>query len=31
LTELERVLRNEWARLVALLVAQYRRLDLAED
>jgi RNA polymerase sigma factor (sigma-70 family) len=31
LTELERVLRNEWARLVALLVAQYRRLELAED
>ena len=31
LTEVERVLRNEWARLVALLVAQYRRLDLAED
>ena len=31
MTELERVLRNEWARLVALLVAQYRRLDLAED
>ncbi|MDQ4053815.1 MAG: RNA polymerase subunit sigma-24 [Actinomycetota bacterium] len=31
MTEVERVLRNEWARLVALLVAQYRRLDLAED
>jgi RNA polymerase sigma factor (sigma-70 family) len=30
-TELERVLRDEWGRLMALLVAQYRRLDLAED
>jgi RNA polymerase sigma-70 factor (ECF subfamily) len=28
---LERVWREEWGRLVALLVAQYRRLDLAED
>ena len=28
---LERVLRDEWGRLLALLVAQYRRLDLAED
>ena len=25
------VLRDEWGRLLALLVAQYRRLDLAED
>jgi RNA polymerase sigma-70 factor (ECF subfamily) len=29
--ELERVLRDQWGRLLALLVAQYRRLDLAED
>ena len=28
---LERLLREEWGRLLALLVAQYRRLDLAED
>ncbi len=28
---LEGLLREEWGRLVALLVAQYRRLDLAED
>lgn len=28
---LERLLRDEWGRLLALLVAQYRRLDLAED
>ena len=28
---IERVLRDEWGRLLALLVAQYRRLDLAED
>jgi RNA polymerase sigma-70 factor (ECF subfamily) len=28
---LEAVLRDEWGRLLALLVAQYRRLDLAED
>ena len=25
------LLREEWGRLLALLVAQYRRLDLAED
>ncbi|HEY0636278.1 MAG TPA: DUF6596 domain-containing protein [Pseudonocardiaceae bacterium] len=31
LIELERLLRDEWGRLVALLVARYRRLDLAED
>ena len=31
MTELERLLREEWGRLLALLVAQYRRLDLAED
>jgi len=30
-TPLETVLRDEWGRLLALLVAQYRRLDLAED
>jgi len=30
-TPLERVLREDWGRLLALLVAQYRRLDLAED
>jgi RNA polymerase sigma factor (sigma-70 family) len=28
---LEAALRGEWGRLLALLVAQYRRLDLAED
>jgi len=28
---LSEVLRDEWGRLLALLVAQYRRLDLAED
>lgn len=28
---LEDVFRDEWGRLLALLVAQYRRLDLAED
>jgi RNA polymerase sigma-70 factor (ECF subfamily) len=28
---LEAALRDEWGRLLALLVAQYRRLDLAED
>ena len=27
----ERVWRDEWGRVLALLVAQYRRLDLAED
>lgn len=31
LSPLETVLRDEWGRLLALLVAQYRRLDLAED
>ncbi|MCW2794640.1 DUF6596 domain-containing protein [Nocardioides sp.] len=31
MSELESVLREEWGRLLALLVAQYRRLDLAED
>jgi RNA polymerase sigma factor (sigma-70 family) len=31
LTQLEDVWRDEWGRLVALLVAQFRRLDLAED
>ncbi|KRE96172.1 RNA polymerase subunit sigma-24 [Nocardioides sp. Soil774] len=29
--ELEDVVREEWARLVALLLAQFRRLDLVED
>lgn len=29
--DLERVWREEWGRLLALLVARYRRLDLAED
>ncbi|MGC5617186.1 RNA polymerase sigma factor [Georgenia sp. Z1491] len=29
--ELERVVREEWGRLVALLLARYRRLDLVED
>jgi RNA polymerase sigma-70 factor (ECF subfamily) len=28
---LESLLRDEWGRLLALLVAQYRRVDLAED
>ncbi len=28
---LEQVVRQEWARLVALLLAQFRRLDLVED
>ncbi len=28
---LERVVREEWGRLVALLLAQFRRLDLVED
>ena len=31
LAPVESVLRAEWGRLLALLVAQYRRLDLAED
>ena len=31
MTALERVVREEWGRLVALLVAQFRRLDLVED
>ncbi|RNL66145.1 RNA polymerase subunit sigma-24 [Nocardioides marmoriginsengisoli] len=31
LNEVEEVWRAEWGRLLALLVAQYRRLDLAED
>ena len=31
MTDLEDVWREEWGRLVALLVAQFRRLDLAED
>jgi RNA polymerase sigma-70 factor (ECF subfamily) len=30
-TYAERLLREEWGRLLALLVAQFRRLDLAED
>ncbi len=29
--EVEAVFRDEWGRLLALLVAQFRRLDLAED
>lgn len=29
--ELEQVVREEWGRLVALLLAQFRRLDLVED
>lgn len=29
--EIEHAWRGEWGRLLALLVAQYRRLDLAED
>jgi RNA polymerase sigma-70 factor (ECF subfamily) len=31
LNDLELVWRDEWGRLLALLVARYRRLDLAED
>ena len=31
LTDLEDAWREEWGRLLALLVAQFRRLDLAED
>ncbi|MBO0843547.1 MAG: RNA polymerase subunit sigma-24, partial [Nocardioides sp.] len=31
MTTLEELLRDEWGRLLALLVAQFRRLDLAED
>ncbi len=31
MTSLELLLRDEWGRLLALLVAQFRRLDLAED
>ncbi|MFW5473583.1 RNA polymerase sigma factor [Knoellia sp. CPCC 206450] len=31
MTPLERVVREEWGRLVALLLAQFRRLDLVED
>ena len=31
MSPLERQLREEWGRLLALLVAQFRRLDLAED
>lgn len=30
-TELERIWREEWGRLLALLVGRFRRLDLAED
>jgi predicted RNA polymerase sigma factor len=29
--ELDRVVREEWGRLVALLLARFRRLDLVED
>ena len=29
--ELEQVVREEWGRLVALLLAQFLRLDLVED
>ena len=29
--ELEQVVREEWGRLVALLLTQFRRLDLVED
>ena len=28
---LEQVVRQEWGRLVALLLSQFRRLDLVED
>ncbi|HYF73502.1 MAG TPA: DUF6596 domain-containing protein [Nocardioides sp.] len=31
MSPIELLLREEWGRLLALLVAQYRRLDLAED
>ena len=31
MTPLEQALREDWGRLLALLVAQFRRLDLAED
>ena len=31
LSDLEQALRDDWGRLLALLVAQYRRIDLAED
>lgn len=31
MTALERVVREEWGRLVALLLGQFRRLDLVED
>ncbi|MEU2201785.1 DUF6596 domain-containing protein [Isoptericola sp. NPDC019482] len=31
MTTLEDLMRDEWGRLLALLVARYRRLDLAED
>ena len=31
MSEVEQVWRDEWGRVLALLVAQYRRLDLAED
>lgn len=31
MTPLERVVREEWGRLTALLLARYRRLDLVED
>jgi RNA polymerase sigma-70 factor (ECF subfamily) len=30
-SDLEQVMREEWGRLVALLLAQFRRLDLVED
>jgi len=30
-SEVEQIWRDEWGRVLALLVAQYRRLDLAED
>lgn len=30
-TQLESVVREEWGRLVSMLLAQYRRLDLVED
>ncbi len=29
--DLDRIWRDEWGRLLALLVGQFRRLDLAED
>lgn len=31
MTAIEQLLRDEWARLLALLVARFRRVDLAED